>query len=161
MFAMRKTWIWLCAATLSSSCSSTSAKLELQKRPPPAARADRSSPEMLDDFEQPLAWQAMGSDGVSASREQVDGRDGHAVRLSFDFHGHGGYAALRRALPLTLPDHYEISFELMGDAPVNDFQFKLIDASGENVWWFRRSDFAVPKSWQRIAVKQRQVEFAW
>jgi len=37
----------------------------------------------------------------------------------------------------------------------------LTDASGENVWWFRQRDFAFPKTWQRIAIKKRQVEFAW
>jgi len=157
-----KALIWLCAATaLSTSCSSSSAKPEVQKHATPAARAVRGSPQVLDDFEQPLVWQAVGSDGVSASREQAEGRDGHGLRLSFDFKGHGGYAAVRRALPITLPDNYELSFDLIGEAPVNDFQLKLTDASGENVWWFRRSDFALPKTWQRITVKKRQIEFAW
>jgi len=123
--------------------------------------APHEATKLLDDFEQTALWQAEGSDGVSASSGKVVGREGHGLRLNFDFRGHGGYAAVRRALPLELPANYEISFDLRGEAPVNDFQVKLTDASGENVWWFRRSDFAFPKSWQRITIKKRQIEFAW
>ena len=45
--------------------------------------------------------------------------------------------------------------------PVNTLQFKLIDASGENVWWLNRPDFAFPQEWQQIRIKKRQIEFAW
>jgi hypothetical protein len=132
------------------------------KSPEPETRTSTTqSSSLLDDFEDSSPWRAEGSDGVSVHSEQVAGRAGRALSLSFDFEGHGGYAALRRALPLTLPEHYEISFDLRGETPVNDFQLKLSDASGENVWWFRRSDFALPHDWQHITIKQRQIEFAW
>jgi len=45
--------------------------------------------------------------------------------------------------------------------PVNTLQFKLVDASGENVWWLNRPDFTFPHEWQQIKVKKRQIEFAW
>lgn len=136
---------------------------ELHRPPaaPPKAQAPSDTSVVLDDFEPPSAWQAHSSDGVSAESQQVAGRDGQGLSLRFDFHGHGGYAAVRRALPLTLPEHYEISFDLRGEAPVNDFQVKLSDESGDNVWWFRRNDFTPPNDWQRITIKKRQVEFAW
>jgi hypothetical protein len=145
-------------------CFAACAELRPQSSPAPvtaAAPAPSDGWRVLDDFEQPLAWQAEGSDDVSASSQQVAGQEGHALCLNFDFRGHSGYAALRRALPLTLPENYEISFDLRGEAPVNDFQLKLTDASGENVWWFRRSDFTFPKNWQHITIKKRQIEFAW
>ena len=47
------------------------------------------------------------------------------------------------------------------DAPVNTLQFKLVDASGENVWWLNRPDFTFPHEWQQIKIKKRQIEFAW
>jgi hypothetical protein len=83
------------------------------------------------------------------------------MRMDFDLRGTAGYALAARALPIDLPDNYEISFDLRADAPVNDFQVKLVDESGENVWWLRRQNFAFPQEWRRIRIKRRQVEFAW
>ena len=47
------------------------------------------------------------------------------------------------------------------DTLPNDFQLKLLDESGDNVWWFRRADFEFSKDWQRVVVKKRHMEFAW
>ena len=60
-----------------------------------------------------------------------------------------------------LPENYEISFNLRADAPVNNFEVKLADASGDNVWWFERRDFEFPSEWRRIKIKKRQIAFAW
>ena len=79
----------------------------------------------------------------------------------FRLHGVAGYASARRALPLDLPPNYEFSFYIRGDAPVNNLEFKLIDASGENVWWVNRRDFAFPPEWQQVKIKKRHIEFAW
>src|SRR5690242_20625457 len=99
---------WLCLALAwSSACSSPRPKLEQPRPPLPATAAHPRSTRLLDDFEQPTLWQTVGSDGVSASREQAPGQQGHGLRLRFDFRGHAGYATLRRALPLTLPANYE------------------------------------------------------
>ena len=46
-------------------------------------------------------------------------------------------------------------------APINNFEVKLADASGENVWWFERRDFEFPSEWRRIKIKKRQIAFAW
>ncbi|HKE15906.1 MAG TPA: discoidin domain-containing protein [Kofleriaceae bacterium] len=123
----------------------------------PAAHGART----LDDFESISAWKSEGSDGVSAAARQDPGASGQALRLDFDFRGHGGYAIARRELPLDFPGNYEISFDLRGDAPVNNLELKLVDRSGENVWWYRRADLEFPRAWQRIRVKKRQIQFAW
>jgi hypothetical protein len=115
----------------------------------------------LDDFESRETWVASGSDGVAVSVAPVPGVTGEAIRVSYDFQGHGGHVALRRLLPLTLPPNYEISLLARGEGPPNDFQFKLIDASGDNVWWVRRRNVTLPEAWQAITFKKRQVEFAW
>jgi hypothetical protein len=91
----------------------------------------------------------------------VPGVAGNALRLSFDFQGHGGHAGLRRPLSIDFPPNYEISFFLRGDAPPNDLQFKLLDASGDNVWWFRRRGMSFPAGWQALSFKKRELEFAW
>ena len=112
---------------------------------------------VLDDFSSVGAWQAQASDGVRATAGAADG----GLRLDFDFAGKGGYAFVRRALPLDLPENYEISFYVRADAPVNHFEFKLTDASGDNVWWFPQQNYSFPKDWQLVRIKKRQVLFAW
>lgn len=116
---------------------------------------------VLDDFEQLGAWKADASDGVKASSKSTAGVDGRALRLDFDFGRSAGYAFVRRELPLDLPENYEISFLLRADAPVNNFEVKFADASGDNVWWFERRDFEFPSEWRRIKIKKRQISFAW
>ncbi|MES2162773.1 MAG: discoidin domain-containing protein [Pseudomonadota bacterium] len=112
---------------------------------------------VLDDFSNVGLWQAQASDGVLSRAGAADG----GLRLDFDFAGKGGYAFARRSLPLDLPENYEISFYIRADAPVNHFEFKLTDASGDNVWWFPQQNYVFPKHWQLVRIKKRQVLFAW
>ena len=69
---------------------------------------------------------------------------GGGLRLDFDFGNVAGYAFARRELPLELPENYELSFYLRANAPINNFQVKLADSSGDNVWWFQCPDFVFP-----------------
>ncbi|MFI4953124.1 MAG: discoidin domain-containing protein [Burkholderiales bacterium] len=123
----------------------------------PAAPAPRT----LDDFADLTPWHADASDGVRASIHAADGVEGRALRLDFDLAGTAGYALADRALPLDLPANYEISFYVRADAPVNNFQFKLTDAGGDNVWWFNRPNFTFPRQWQQVRIRKRQIAFAW
>ena len=117
--------------------------------------------QVLDSFDDVSAWRASGSDGVTAAIETVPGRDGRALRLAFDLGGTSGYAVARRDLPLVLPDDFELSFDLRGEVPVNNLEIKLVDASGDNVWWFHRRNYGFPASWRHVVIKRRQIEFAW
>ena len=38
---------------------------------------------------------------------------------------------------------------------------KFVDASGDNVWWFRRANYSFSGDWQQLRIKRRQIEFAW
>lgn len=116
---------------------------------------------LLDGFETLADWKADASDGVKASAVSTAGQHGRALRLDFDLGKSAGYAFVRRELPLDLPENFEISFLLRGNAPVNNFEVKLADASGDNVWWFERKDFEFPSEWRRIKIKKRQISFAW
>jgi hypothetical protein len=126
-----------------------------------AAQPNVAATQVVDDFAAPASWQALASDGVQASLHSAIGPFGPALRLDFDLGGTAGYAAARRALPLELPPNYELSFYLRADAPVNELQVKLVDASGDNVWWFHQPDFEFPRRWQLIKIRKRQIEFAW
>src|SRR5260221_1790366 len=77
-------------------------------------------------------WTAAPSDGVSLSLVQDSG----ALRLDFDFHGHGGWAAARRPVDIVLPENYRFVFHLRSEMQPNTLELKFID--GENVWWMRR-----------------------
>jgi hypothetical protein len=127
----------------------------------PVHSADPASVRVLDTFDDLTPWTAVGSDGVQASIHPAEGVAGGALRLDFDLGGTAGFALARRALPLEVPRHYEIVFYLRADAPVNNFQVKLVDASGDNVWWVNRTDVQFPRQWQLVRIKTRHVEFAW
>src|SRR5262249_25946804 len=116
---------------------------------------------VLDTFGDIAPWTAVASDGVRASVSPTAGEGGPGLRLDFDLAGTAGYALARRALSIDLPPRYEITFYLRADAPANQLQVKLLDASGENVWWFHRPDFAFPREWQLVRIKQRDIQFPW
>jgi hypothetical protein len=129
-----------------------------------AVACSRPAPETQrfhDGFEDVATWKSVASDGVRSSITPVAGVSGQAMRLEFDFGGAAGYAIARRPLLLELPPNYEISFQMRADAPVNDFEVKLVDAGGDNVWWQKRRDVTFPDTWQRVVVKKRHIEFAW
>ena len=56
-------------------------------------------------------------------------------------------------------DDIETECRIVGGKAI--LQFKLVDASGENVWWHRKADYIPPREWQDIRIKRRQIEFAW
>jgi len=117
---------------------------------------------VLDSFDSVTQWTAMPADGVEISvHSDSSGVHGRAMRVDFDFHGHGGYAVIRRPLSMILPPNYEISFAIRGEAPTNTLEFKMIDSTGENVWWSNNPNFQFPKDWQTITRKKRQISFAW
>lgn len=115
----------------------------------------------LDTFDDLTPWHASASEGVRASLQAAEGDGASAMRLDFDLGGTGGYALAYRALPLDLPANFEISFHLRADAPANNLQVKLVDLSGDNVWWFNRPNFEFPRDWREIRIRKRQIEFAW
>jgi hypothetical protein len=116
---------------------------------------------VIDDFQSVAAWSPHPSDGVSMTIGQDAGPNARGMRLDFDFQHHAGYAIARRAVDLDLPANYEITFALRGEAPVNNLEVKLIDSTGDNVWWMNRRDFTFPRTWTEVSTKKRQISFAW
>ncbi len=116
---------------------------------------------VVDNFESVAAWKAVPSDDVTLKIGQDVGVHGKSIRIDFDFHGHGGYAVIHRDVNLSLPANYEFSFSIRGKSPVNTLEFKLIDPSGDNVWWSNQPGFDFPSDWRRIVRKKRHISFAW
>lgn len=114
--------------------------------------------EVLDDFRDAAAWQASGSDQVKASaRRAADG----SLCLDYDFGGVSGYAVLARAKPVDWPERFDLQLRYRGEGARNDFQFKLVDASGQNVWWMNRPNHALPPRLDELRIRRRHIDFAW
>jgi F5/8 type C domain len=125
------------------------------------AELSPSDVSVLDDFNDLTPWSVQASDDVKATLRPSTGTSGQALCLDFDFGKVSGYAAVRRPLGVTFPENYEFGFNIRGEAPPNNLQFKLLDASGENVWWVNRPDVDFPHDWQPLRLKKRHIEFAW
>ena len=77
------------------------AALLLSSSPVERARRD------LDGFDNAASWTAAPSDGVklSLSSDAGAGGSGKSLRMDFDFNGHAGWAAARKAFPVRLPEN--------------------------------------------------------
>ncbi|MGH8187199.1 MAG: discoidin domain-containing protein, partial [Steroidobacteraceae bacterium] len=123
----------------------------------PAQDATRT----LDDFSNASKWRVITSDQVSGNIRQVQGVQGKALCLDYDFNGVSGYLGMQRDLPLDYPQNYRFDVWLRGDSPANDLQFKLLDASGDNVWWAYKPRYDFPREWTPVRYKRRHIGKAW
>ena len=126
-----------------------------------AASQAQTETRVVDPFDGSLAWTVIATEGVQAKVRLVNGHDGQAMRLEFNFESGAGFCVVRREINLDLPENYRFLFYVRGDAPDNNLEFKLFDESGENVWWVNRRAFSFPKQWQRLVQKKRHIDFAW
>ncbi len=118
---------------------------------------------VLDDFGNPSLWTAAPSDGVrlTLASDSGAGGTGKSLRLDFDFGGHAGWAAVRRAFPIRLPENWAIGLRLKGETAPQTLEFKLLDASGENVWWSVRRPYEFSRDFTTVRIRKRQVSYAW
>jgi hypothetical protein len=130
--------------------------------PMPFRRWDNSmSDQLLDSFEDLSGWTAIASGQAWSAISSSQGRVGSALRMEFDFHGGGGFVVARRPFVARLPESCVFSFAICGHGPDNIFEFKLIDASNQNVWRWRVEAFALAADWQSVHIKSSDIQFAW
>ena len=117
--------------------------------------------QLVDGFEDASLWSAHPADGVKLALAPDGGVKGQSLRLTYEFSG-GGYAVVHRKVDLELPENYAFSFRMRGQMSGNHLEFKLIDESGENVWWYVFRDFNFGNNgWQTFIIKKRKIQFAW
>ncbi|WP_326543747.1 discoidin domain-containing protein [Pseudorhodoferax sp.] len=115
----------------------------------------------LDGFEDLQAWTLSTTDQVHAQLGAQPGPDGQAACVRYDFGQVAGYLALSRALPLAFEGNFALGLSVRGQGAVDSFEIKLVDASGNNVWWHRRARFVPAPQWTPLTTKRRHIEFAW
>lgn len=120
---------------------------------------------LLDDCSDASRWEAVTSDGVKLKysvERAADAIGAHraSLRLDYEFKS-SGFAGVRLRRPLELPPNFEISFSMRGDLPRNHVEFKLVDESGENVWWVNRRNVEFPREWTKFASRRRHFTYAW
>lgn len=129
-----------------------------------ALAAEQSIPpptQVLDALDDVSVWRTAVSENVIASVHAAKGVHGGAMIMEFDLARTAGYASAHRSLPTTLPEDYELSLWVRGEAGRNHFEIKFVDASGDNVWWYRKANYVFSGDWQEVRIKRRQIEFAW
>ena len=120
----------------------------------PAAAGER----VIADARDASAWKALGSEQVEAAlRRDADG----SLCLEYDFRSVSGYAVMRRSMPVQWPRAFALRVRIKGRGGVNDFQLKLVDASGDNVWWVNRPGYVTPRALTDVTFKERHFSFAW
>jgi F5/8 type C domain len=125
-----------------------------------AVRPATAGPRMLDDFETLSGWTAIPSEGAKLNIVSGEGKDGKAMVMEFDLLGVYGYVIARKEFNLDLPANYQFTFDMRADAPVNNFEFKLIDAK-DNVFWIKKLNIEYPTAWTRQRIAKRHITFAW
>ena len=116
----------------------------------------------LSLFDDPATWQVFASGQAEGKISKITGADGKpGLRLDYDFHGGGGFVAMRRVLRFRLPETFEIGFRMRGDGLPNHFEFKVADPGGTNVWRHLHQDFRLPDEWTDHRFHERNLPFAW
>jgi hypothetical protein len=123
-----------------------------------AGSAQAAPGRVVVDLRDMRGWHADASEQVGAVLRRA--RDGSAC-LDYDFHSVSGYAVLRRALAVQWPAGFALKLRMKGRGAGNDFQVKLVDASGENVWWVYRGSFPMPSTPTDVTFRKRHFSFAW
>ncbi|RPI70109.1 MAG: hypothetical protein EHM47_12725, partial [Ignavibacteriales bacterium] len=116
---------------------------------------------LLEDFESLEEWKIYKSDGVEADISSGEGYKGKGVKFEYNFTKGTGYGGFQKLFPINLTENFQIIFYLKAESPSNNFEIKLIDSSGQNVWWQNNVNYQFPSEWIRIKIKKRHINFAW
>jgi hypothetical protein len=116
-----------------------------------------AAPVVLDDFEQIGTWTSTASEGATAALSQDAGYTGSSLRVDFDLPRDGGWIIVRRAVSLSMPENYAFSYRLRGQASQNNFEFKLVDPTGRNVWARVQRDLTFSSEWQLVTVRKARI----
>jgi hypothetical protein len=116
---------------------------------------------LLDNFESEQGWEIFKADGVETKTSLIDGYHGKGIKFDYNFTKGTGYGGIQKIIPLDLSGNFQFTFYIKAESPDNNFEFKLIDSNGQNVWWINNRNYKFPKEWTKIKIKKRDISFAW
>ena len=106
-------------------------------------------------------WTSTAADGSSAALSVEPGPVAQRCASISTSSGRPAGPSRGASVRPFFPKHYVVVLRLRGDAPANQLQFKLVDPSGANVWWWRRREFAFPHETEALMLRKASLEFAW
>ncbi|MBI5474936.1 MAG: discoidin domain-containing protein [Ignavibacteriae bacterium] len=106
------------------------------------------------------SWRAISSEGARLTISSGEGKTGKGMVMEFDLSNVYGYTIAQKDFSIDLPSNYQFTFDMKADIPVNNFEFKLLDADG-NVYWIKKLNVEYPKQWEKQRIKKRHITFAW
>ena len=116
---------------------------------------------VIDNFESVKDWKVYKSDGVETQVKLDEGHSGKAMRFDYDFVKGTGYGGIQKIFPIDLPENYQFTFWLKAKSPANNLEFKILDSTGQSVWWKVERNYEFPTDWVKIKIKKRHITFAW
>lgn len=116
---------------------------------------------ILDSFEGLSQYKINASDQVDIKLSIVPGFNGNCLKIDYNFVAGSGYGGIQANLPISLPSNYAFSFYIKGESPNNTLEFKLIDKSGDNVWWVNNRNYNFPQNWTKLKFTKRNISKAW
>ena len=125
---------------------------------------------LVDGFEQAADWKPIAAEGVEIQVSTVPGRDGSCLRIDYNFKVGSGFCIVQRELGLMLPEgNFELAFDVKGEGPANDLEFKILDTGGDmslnaeksDVWWLNRRGFEPRAEWATLRNVRRSISYAW
>lgn len=146
MFHAKQMWLPILVFAISMSLANAPARADTVFR---------------DDFKDLSKWTLQASDGVIAEIVAQPGGESKSLKLKYNFAAGSGFVIVRRKADVKLPEDYRLSFRVMGEGPANNFETKLLDPSGDNVWWVNQRDYVPSAQWTWERFKRRHFSFAW
>ncbi|MBN2600440.1 MAG: hypothetical protein JXR87_00450, partial [Candidatus Marinimicrobia bacterium] len=116
----------------------------------------------IDRFEDNTIWHPVASEDVEIALSTESTSDGQTLlRLDYHFKSGAGYGGIARKIDLQYPENYRFRMGIRGEGANNNFEFKLIDDTGENVWWKIVRNMQPPAEHQEFIARKREIQFAW
>lgn len=116
----------------------------------------------LGIFEDTSAWQVFASGQAEGRVESTKGKSGEsALRLIYDFHGGGGFIALRRPISLKIPGTFQMALHYRGVGLENDLECKFCSKDSANVWRNQLRQTQLTSQWEKWKFSERDLRFAW
>ena len=109
----------------------------------------------------PAEWQPITSGNSRLRLASVAAGTTTALKMEFDFQSGGGFVVARRAFKRRMPEDYAVHFRLRGRGAVVQFELKLTDVTGRNVWRHVLKDLAPSPRYRKVRIESRQIEYAW